>query len=92
MDFNLPARLGAYYIDEASQKRTPVDALHRAIFGSLERFTGILIEHHAGRLPAWLAPVQAVVLNITDRQAKYAARVADFLKNHWSVQDLIVSG
>jgi len=80
VDLNLPGRLGAYYIDEASQKRTPV-MLHRAIFGSLERFTGILIEHHAGRLPAWLAPVQAVVLNITDGQAAYAARAADFLKN-----------
>src|SRR5688572_13944873 len=80
VDLNLPGRLGAYYIDEASQKRTPV-MLHRAIFGSLERFTGILIEHHAGRLPSWLAPVQAVVLNITDGQAAYAARAADFLKN-----------
>jgi len=80
VDLNLPCRLGAYYIDEASQKRTPV-MLHRAIFGSLERFTGILIEHHAGRLPAWLAPIQAVVLNITDGQAGYATKAADFLKN-----------
>src|SRR3984957_2345314 len=59
VDFNMPGRLGAYYIDEHSQKRTPV-MLHRAIFGSLERFFAILLEHHAGRLPAWLAPVQAV--------------------------------
>jgi threonyl-tRNA synthetase len=80
VDLNLPGRLGAYYIDDASQKRTPV-MLHRAIFGSLERFTGILIEHHAGRLPAWLAPVQAVVMNITDAQGAYASRAADFLKN-----------
>jgi threonyl-tRNA synthetase len=80
VDFNLPGRLGAYYIDEASRKRAPV-MLHRAIFGSLERFTGILIEHYAGRLPAWLAPVQAVVMNITDRQAEYVGRVAEFLKN-----------
>ena len=55
--------------------------LHRAILGSLERFFGILIEHHAGRFPAWLAPVQAVVMNITDRQADYAARAAEALKN-----------
>ena len=81
LDLNMPGRLGAYYIDEASQKRTPV-MIHRAIFGSLERFTGILIEHHAGRLPTWLAPVQAVVMNITDGQAEYAAQASDFLKNH----------
>ncbi len=60
VDLNMPGRLGATYIDEDSQKRTPI-MLHRAIFGSLERFLGILIEHHAGRLPSWLAPVQAVV-------------------------------
>jgi threonyl-tRNA synthetase len=80
VDLNLPGRLGAYYIDEASQKRTPV-MLHRAIFGSLERFTGILIEHHSGRLPTWLAPVQAVVLNITGAQADYCVKAAEFLKN-----------
>ncbi|MEZ5499498.1 MAG: threonine--tRNA ligase [Steroidobacteraceae bacterium] len=80
VDFNMPGRLGAYYIDEASQKRTPV-MLHRAIFGSLERFLGILIEHHAGRLPAWLAPVQVVVMNITDRQQGYVEKISDFLKN-----------
>jgi threonyl-tRNA synthetase len=55
--------------------------LHRAMFGSLERFTGILIEHHAGRLPAWLAPVQAVVMNITDGQSDYCLKAAEFLKN-----------
>jgi len=55
--------------------------LHRAIFGSLERFLGILIEHHAGKLPTWLSPVQVVVMNITDRQDDYARKVADFLKN-----------
>jgi threonyl-tRNA synthetase len=80
VDLNMPGRLGAHYIDEASQKRTPV-MLHRAIFGSLERFTGILIEHHAGRLPTWLAPVQAVVMNITDAQAEYCVKAAEFLKN-----------
>jgi threonyl-tRNA synthetase len=80
VDLNMPGRLGAHYIDEASQKRTPV-MLHRAIFGSLERFFGILLEHHAGKLPAWLAPNQAVIMNITDRQAEYASKTADFLRN-----------
>jgi threonyl-tRNA synthetase len=79
VDFNLPGRLGAAYIGEDSQKHTPV-MLHRAIFGSLERFIGILIEHHAGRLPTWLAPVQAVVMGITDRQDKYCEEVAENLK------------
>ncbi|MGH8137180.1 MAG: threonine--tRNA ligase [Steroidobacteraceae bacterium] len=80
VDLNLPGRLGAYYIDEHSAKRTPV-MLHRAIFGSLERFFAILLEHHAGRLPAWLAPVQAVVLSITDRQDEYVRKVTESLKN-----------
>ncbi len=65
--FMMPERLGAEYVDEHSQKQHPV-MLHRAIVGSMERFIGILIEHHAGALPPWLAPVQAVVLNITDAQ------------------------
>ena len=77
---NLPARLGATYIGEDSQRHTPV-MLHRAMFGSLERFIGILIEHHAGKLPTWLAPVQAVVMGITDRQDKYCLEVAENLKN-----------
>jgi threonyl-tRNA synthetase len=80
VDLNMPGRLGAHYIDDHSAKRTPV-MLHRAIFGSLERFFGILLEHHAGRLPAWLAPVQAVVMGITDRQHEYVQQTADFLKN-----------
>jgi threonyl-tRNA synthetase len=80
VDLNLPGRLGATYVDEHSQKRTPV-MLHRAIFGSLERFVGILLEHCAGRLPVWLAPVQAIVMNISERQANYAREAADFLKN-----------
>ena len=80
VDLNMPERLGAYYIDEHSAKRTPV-MLHRAIFGSLERFFAILLEHHAGRLPAWLSPVQAVVLSITDRQHEYVARITETLKN-----------
>ena len=74
VDFMMPQRLGAEYIDEASQRRHPV-MLHRAIVGSMERFIGILIEHHAGQFPAWLAPVQAVVMNITDAQADHVAEV-----------------
>jgi threonyl-tRNA synthetase len=80
VDLNMPERLGAYYIDERSAKRTPV-MLHRAIFGSLERFFAILLEHHAGKLPAWLSPVQAVVMSITDRQDEYIQRITESLKN-----------
>jgi threonyl-tRNA synthetase len=80
VDLNMPARLGAYYIDEHSAKRTPV-MLHRAMFGSLERFFAILLEHHAGRLPAWLSPTQAVILSITDRQDEYVRRITESLKN-----------
>jgi threonyl-tRNA synthetase len=80
VDLNMPQRLGAHYIDEHSQKQTPV-MLHRAIFGSLERFFAILLEHHAGRLPAWLAPVQAVVMPITDRQDAYVTGLVEALKN-----------
>ena len=80
VDLNMPERLGAYYIDEHSAKRTPV-MLHRAIFGSLERFFAILLEHHAGKLPAWLSPVQAVVLSITDRQDEYVRGITETLKN-----------
>jgi threonyl-tRNA synthetase len=74
----MPERLGAEYVDEHSQKRHPV-MLHRAIVGSMERFIGILIEHHAGNFPAWLAPVQAVVMNITDSQADYVSEVTQTL-------------
>ncbi|MCA1714407.1 MAG: threonine--tRNA ligase, partial [Gammaproteobacteria bacterium] len=80
VDFMMPERLGAEYVDEASQRRTPV-MLHRAIVGSMERFIGILIEHHAGQFPAWLAPVQAVVMNITDAQADWADEVRKTLAN-----------
>lgn len=80
VDFSMPERLEAVYIDEAGERRTPV-MLHRAILGSLERFIGILIEEHAGLLPLWLSPVQAVIMNITDRQANYVSEVEDFLKN-----------
>ena len=78
VDFMMPERLGAEYVDEHSQKQHPV-MLHRAIVGSMERFIGILIEHHAGLLPPWLAPVQAVVLNITDAQSDYAQQVTQTL-------------
>jgi threonyl-tRNA synthetase len=74
VDFMMPERLGAEYVDEHSARRYPV-MLHRAIVGSMERFIGILIEHHAGSLPSWLAPHQAVVMNITDAQADYVAGV-----------------
>jgi threonyl-tRNA synthetase len=75
VDLNLPGRLGAFYIDEHSNKVTPV-MLHRAMFGSLERFTGILLEHYAGHLPLWLSPAQAVVATITDDADDYARSVA----------------
>ncbi|HEX8827708.1 MAG TPA: threonine--tRNA ligase, partial [Xanthobacteraceae bacterium] len=71
VDLNMPGRLGAFYIDEHSNKVTPV-MLHRAMFGSLERFTGIMIEHFAGHLPLWLSPVQAVVATITSDAEDYA--------------------
>jgi threonyl-tRNA synthetase len=80
LDFSMPAQLGASYVAEDNARKVPV-MLHRAILGSLERFIGILIEHHAGALPVWLAPVQAVVLNITDRQAAYARDVAKSLSD-----------
>jgi threonyl-tRNA synthetase len=78
VDFSMPERLDAEYVDENSDRQHPV-MLHRAIVGSMERFIGILIEHYAGNLPEWLAPVQAVVLNITDAQADYAASLAQRL-------------
>ena len=80
VDFNLPGRLGASFVADDSQRHTPV-MLHRAMFGSLERFCGILLEHHAGRLPLWLAPIQAAILNITDRQAPYASKLKEILEN-----------
>ncbi len=79
LDFSMPERLGAHYVAEDNSKQTPV-MLHRAILGSLERFIGILIEHYAGALPLWLAPVQLVVLNITDNQAEYVNKIAKTLK------------
>ena len=79
VDPNMPERLGAEYVDESGERRTPL-MLHRAIVGSLERFIGILIEQHAGALPAWLAPKQVAVLNITDGQADYAREIAKTLQ------------
>src|SRR5688500_1334031 len=80
VDFMMPARLGAEYVDDQSQRRHPV-MLHRAIVGSMERFIGILIEHHAGHFPSLLAPVQAVVMNITDAQAGWCDDVRKTLTN-----------
>jgi threonyl-tRNA synthetase len=81
VDLNLPERLGAHFIGEDGQKRPPV-MIHRALFGSLERFTGILLEHYAGRLPLWLAPTQVVVATITSEADSYAAEVAATLSHH----------
>lgn len=80
LDFSMPARLGTEYIDEAGNKQIPV-MLHRAICGSLERFMGILIEHHAGHLPLWLSPIQVTVLNISENQANYTKTIYQKLKN-----------
>jgi threonyl-tRNA synthetase len=79
LDYSMPARLGAYYIAEDSSKKVPV-MLHRAILGSLERFIGVLLEHYAGKLPVWLTPTQAMIMNITDRQASYAEELVNLFK------------
>lgn len=81
VDFSMPERLGAQFVAEDGSKQTPV-MLHRAILGSFERFLGILIEHYAGNLPLWLAPVQAAVLTITDKQHEFAENVHQILKNN----------
>ncbi len=80
VDFSMPERLDAEYVGEDGARHRPA-MLHRAIVGSMERFIGILLEQHAGALPAWLAPVQVAVLNITDSQAQYATEVAKMLRN-----------
>ncbi|HNG39958.1 MAG TPA: threonine--tRNA ligase, partial [Accumulibacter sp.] len=80
VDFSMPQRLGAEYVGEDNSRHTPV-MLHRAILGSLERFIGILIENHAGAMPLWLSPVQAVVINISEKQEQYAAEVAAALRS-----------
>ena len=78
LDFSMPGRLGAQYVDKNGDRQTPV-MIHRAILGSLERFIGILIEQHAGALPTWLSPTQAVLLNITDNQAEYIKNIEQTL-------------
>ncbi len=80
VDFSMPGRLGATYVAEDGSRQVPV-MIHRAILGSLERFIGIIIEHYAGDLPFWLAPIQAILLNITDRQADYVSSILEMLKN-----------
>jgi len=84
LDFNLPERLGAEYVAEDNSRKHPV-MLHRAIVGSMERFIGILIEHYAGAMPAWLSPVHAMVLNISDAQSEYVTKVVEDLKN-WGLR------
>jgi threonyl-tRNA synthetase len=79
VDFSMPARLGAEYVAEDNSRKVPV-MLHRAIVGSLERFIGILIENHAGAMPVWLAPTQAMVLNISENSAEYAQKIQQMLK------------
>lgn len=79
VDFSMPARLGAEYVSEQGERKTPV-MLHRAILGSIERFIGILIEHYAGHFPLWLAPIQVVIMTITDKQRDYANKVAQELE------------
>ncbi len=81
LDFNLPERLGAEYVTEDNSRKHPV-MLHRAIVGSMERFIGILIEHYSGAMPLWLAPIQVVILNISDTHADYALKVMDELKKN----------
>jgi threonyl-tRNA synthetase len=80
VDFSMPGRLEAQFVNEKGDRETPV-MLHRAILGSFERFIGILIENYAGALPTWLAPTQAVVMNITDKQADYCQKVVETLQN-----------
>jgi threonyl-tRNA synthetase len=87
LDFNMPGRLGAEYVAEDGSKHVPV-MLHRAILGSLERFIGVLIENYAGKMPAWLSPVQAVVLNITDRSDDWCKKIAESLENQGFRVDL----
>jgi threonyl-tRNA synthetase len=81
VDFSMPGRLDAQYVAEDGSRQVPV-MLHRAILGSFERFIGILIEHYEGAFPAWLAPEQAVILNITDNQAEYVKKVQKTLQNN----------
>ena len=79
LDFILPQRLDAKFVDSDSEKYNPV-LIHRAVLGSFERFLGVLIEHYGGALPTWLSPIQAEILNITDKQAEYCSKIGDLLK------------
>jgi len=79
VDFNLPQRFGLEYVAEDGSRKQPV-MVHRALFGSIERFFGVLIEHYAGAFPVWLSPVQAVMIPIAERHVEYANKVADQLK------------
>ena len=79
LDFQLPRRFGCSYIDKDGQEKTPV-VIHRVIYGSLERFIGILIEHTAGAFPAWLAPIQVRIITIADRHVPYAQEVMQHLR------------
>ncbi len=87
VDLTLPERMGAFFVDETGQKKAPV-MLHRALFGSLERFTGILIEHYAGRLPLWLAPLQIMIATITSDSDDYAKEVLKKLRIHGLSADM----
>ena len=87
VDLNLPGRLGSTYIDKEGKKKTPV-MLHRALFGSLERFTGILIEHYAGKLPFWLSPVQVAILPINEEHHEYAKEMLNQLEKN-SIRPII---
>lgn len=80
VDFSMPGRLGAEYVSEQGERKTPV-MLHRAILGSIERFIGILIEHYAGHFPVWLAPIQVVIMTITDKQRDYATEITQELES-----------
>jgi threonyl-tRNA synthetase len=84
LDFSLPQRFALEYTDSDNQPKNPV-MIHRAILGSVERFMGILVEHHAGHLPLWLAPVQAVLINVTDAQLDYAQKILETLKS-WGIR------
>ena len=81
-DFNLPQRFGLEYVAEDGSRKQPV-MVHRALYGSVERFFGVLIEHYAGAFPVWLSPVQAVMIPISERHADYANKVASQLKEDW---------
>jgi threonyl-tRNA synthetase len=81
LDFSMPGRLGSTYVAEDGERKVPV-MIHRAILGSLERFIGILTEEYAGHFPTWLAPTQAVILNITDKQSEYCTKIAKKLQEN----------